>query len=218
MDYNYIDRYKARLESKGESPQKSTLNRSKRSINKNFHTSPSYKKIQIDGDDVDSIVYEDGEIEFKPDVSYPLGTEVSMNGNIYLVTEFTDNLINPKGKIQLCNSYITIKSIPLSPPSIGYDDFMNPIYPDDYDPTPQEIPIPAIVEKTVVNEDTGAKIALDEDKIKATVSYLYVDLTIKSFWAYEEKFDVYSRDLTKVINEKGLLILYGERSKNGGTV
>ncbi|MGM9986062.1 MAG: hypothetical protein ACI35O_02430 [Bacillaceae bacterium] len=142
------------------------------------------------------------------------GSLVAKQNTNWLVTGIpTNNNIYEKAIIQLCNANITIKSIPLSPPIIGYDDFMNPIYPDDYDPTPQEIPFPAIVEKTVVNEDTGAKIALDEDKIKATISY--VDLTIESFWVYGEKFDVYSKDQTKVIDDKGLLILFGERSKNG---
>ena len=92
------------------------------------------------------------------------GDQITYKNHIYLVMDFVDdNKMHQTSEIKLCNSNITIKSIPLSPPIIGYDDFMNPIYPDDYDPTPQEIPFPAIVEKTVVNEDTGAKIALDED-------------------------------------------------------
>ena len=212
----YIDRYKARLESKGDSPQQSAMNRSKRNVDKNFHTSPSYKNVQIGGQSVDSIVYEDGTIEFRPGISYPIGTEISVDDTIFLITEFTNNLINPKAELEMCNSTITIKSIPLPPTPIEYDDFMNPIYPDDYDPTPQTLSFPAILEKSVVNEDTGAKIALDEDKIKATISY--TETTINSFWAYGEKYDVYSKDLTKVIKDKGLLILFGERSRNDGTV
>ena len=145
------------------------------------------------------------------------GSLVSKKDGNWLVTALpTDNGIYQKSPIQLCNSNIIIKSIPFPPTPIGYDDFMNPIYPDDYDTAPQEIPLSAIVEEHVVNEETDAKIALDEDKIKATISY--IDLTINSFWAYGEKYVVYSRDLTNVINNKGLLILYGERSKNDGAI
>lgn len=220
VELDYFDIYKKRV-----SGQSNTIDNSKISIDKAFSSSPFLDdKVMINGNDSSAIVTQGKNSDYKTILlqsssQINIGDTVTISDKNYLVIDFQGEGIYslyPTASLQLCNSNITIKSIPLPPIPVGYDDFMNPIYPDDYDPAPQEIPFPAIIEKYVVNEDTGAKIALDEDKIKATISY--VDLTIKSFWVYGEKYDVYSKDLTKVINEKGLLILYGERSKNGGTV
>ena len=55
------------------------------------------------------------------------GSLVSNKEGLWLVTAIpTNNGIYQKAPIQLCNTSVTIKSIPLPPTPIEYDDFMNP--------------------------------------------------------------------------------------------
>lgn len=133
------------------------------------------------------------------------GDIISYKGQDWLVTDYVDdNKMYQTAKMHLCNASILISSGEKVP--IGWDDFNNPIYGDDED-TAEEIK--CIAEKTMVYEGMDNPINLDEDKIKITLSYF--PITADEFQLYGENYVIKSIDKTKSINEKGLLILLGQR-------
>lgn len=140
------------------------------------------------------------------------GDMIAYKGRDWLIVDYVDdNKMNQSSEMQLCNAFISIQGNVLPPEPIEYDDWDNPIYPPDYNPDEQGIPIPCIASKTNVIEDGNRAIVLEEDRIRIIIQYM--DFDFSTFSVYGDEYTVKSIDKTKSIDGKGLLIIFGERSK-----
>lgn len=204
------ERYMYRVNSKGSSPTESSLNAGKRDVNYKFASSPSYTLVLVDDNKTEAIVtskseYNEKEIIFRPDTKLNIGAVVEFRDTNYLLMEFIERDLDPKGLLNLCNNVFIAKgqSIRIV---VGTNPFTGqPVY--EY----QEginLSYPCIATKTMINEDLNLPINTDRDLIKVTLPYF--DFKEDTFEMYEEKYQVKSIDKTKVINGVGLMTILGE--------
>lgn len=212
---DYFDAYKKRLSL--EKGNKQAIDSSIQHLNRNFSDTLFADSVSVDGQLTEVIVTQgknshSKSILFKPNVKINVGSLVVINSKNYLTMDFQGEGIHevyPTAYVQLCNTEITVNTNTPPPPPIGYDDYNNPIYPPDYNPNAPSTPIPCIAEKGNIVEGAKGSIVFDEDKIKVTISNQ--EFTATEFTVYGEVYVVKSIDRTKVINNKGILTIFGQR-------
>ena len=198
----------------GSSPTESSMNAGKRSINNAFKTSPSYTLVTINGLRTDAIVtnktnFREKSILFRPDAKVEIGSLVSYKDKTYLITEFLDRELDPKGKIELCNATVTIDfTVPGREEFIGKDVFDNDVY--EY-VGESKLHLPAIAKTTLIDEERDRAVNLSEDRISVTIQYR--DFPYDKFEVYEEIYTVKGIDRTAVIDGFGLLTILGEKEQ-----
>ena len=221
---NYVDKYIHRLKSKGDDMTTSLVNKSKRSTNDQFHTSPSFYIVKINGIETDSIVnntknYDEKQIFFRPDVAIDMGSVVEYKDKPYLLMEFIENEVYPTATLKLCNSLFPIESD--KTPVLMTDEFGN-LVKDKYGrpiPAPSsEIPVkePCIVETKYYFNNRNEQITLPEDRIMITLKYQEasnIEMN-KEFEMYKSRFRITFIDYSKVVNGVGVMTLTGERVMN----
>ncbi|MFO1442802.1 hypothetical protein KDN24_06185 [Bacillus sp. Bva_UNVM-123] len=221
---NYIDRYIHRLKSKGDNMSTSLINRSKRKTNDQFHTSPSYSIVKVNGIETDSIVnntkeYTEKQIFFKPDVIKDIGSIVEYKEKTYLLMRFIENEIYPTATLRLCNSTFPIETN--KTPVLMRDEDGNPKK-DKYNRpilSPSSgLPInkPCIVETKYYFNNRNEQVTLPEDRIMVTLKYQEApNIEInEEFEMYKSRFRITFIDYSKVVNTVGVMTLTGERVMN----
>lgn len=83
-------------------------------VNGIFDKSPSYKKVFVDGLETEVWLnhtkkYNELGVLFRPLTIFNRGSYVESNQDVYMLTEFIQNEIYPKGKLELCNSNLKWK-------------------------------------------------------------------------------------------------------------
>lgn len=222
---NYIEKYIKRLNDKGNTTKDKIINTSKRTINKQFRSSPSYKTIKINDNEIDCIINhtEDDEkksIIFRPDSVIDIGSIIEYKNKNYLLISFTDDEISPNGIIQLCTQLFPIKEKGQKI-LIGRDELNRPVYESNDD---KVINIPCIVkmnEATIAIADVNKPINLLNNVLYITIPY-----TESESIDYDQEFEMYNAiyriiriDTSKSINKIGLMKLTAEMKgfhKGGG--
>ena len=208
------ERYIYLLNRDGSSPTESAMNAGKRSINNAFKTSPSYTLVTINGLRTDAIVtnktdFREKSILFRPDEKFEIGSVVSYKGKTYLITEFLDRELDPKGKIELCNATVTVDfTVPGREEFVGQDVFGNDVYESIGEFNRH---LPAIAKTTLIDENRDQAINLSEERISVTIPY--TDFPYDKFEVYEEIYTVKGIDRTAVIDGFGLLTILGEKEQ-----
>lgn len=218
---NYIDRYVHRLGAKGESLKETILNKSKRIANEKFSTSPSHYVVSVDDYKTDAIIFlnkdsNELDIHFRPDATVNVGSIVNYRNNNYLLIDFYENEIHPKGKLRLCNSTFPIESdkthdlLKDEDGNIVVDDYGEPIVIESGGDVIYE---PCIVEKKYYFNNRNEQITLPEDRVMVTLKYQEADSIAvnKEFNIYDTRFAIKDIDYTKVINGVGIMTITGER-------
>lgn len=209
-----FERYIYRVGRNGADPNASTMNSTKKSLNKLFHTSPSYSQVLLNNILTDAIVYHEENynektILFRPDTNVNIGSVVGFDGSTYLVTEFFDRELDPKAKIWLCNFSISLLTQEVCN-VVGQNDFGEDIIvcnPSNI------IYLPCIVERSTVTSNSESAINLPEGKANVTIPFTIND-NIKigeSIELYTEKYEIQDIDYTKSLGEHGLMILNVEK-------
>lgn len=114
-----LDAYKRKIKSQGGSMANALRNQSNAILNHSFKNDVGYKEVIIDNKNVDARYYTnksttitgdsvDYLLQFRPNVTYPVGTYVSIpnNYNVYedwLIVANSDDVMFPKSNILKCN-------------------------------------------------------------------------------------------------------------------
>lgn len=207
-----FERYIYLINRDGSSPTESSMNAGKRSLNIAFKTSPSYTLLTVNDIQTEAIVtnksdFREKSILFRPDTKVDIGSVITFKNKEYLLTEFLDRELDPKGKLELCNAIVTVK-IPGEEKYLGDDVFGNPVY-EYTDETTK--PIHAIAKTTLIDEERDQAINLSGDRISVTIPY--VDFPYDKFEVYEETYVVKGIDRTESIKGVGLLTILGEKEQ-----
>lgn len=82
-------------------------------VNQMFNSSPSYRKILINGEESDGIIRRNkfNQVNFllRPFQTVDIGSYVEAKGRTYIVQDFIENEIYPKAKTSLCNRFLRWK-------------------------------------------------------------------------------------------------------------
>jgi hypothetical protein len=106
-----MDLYKYRRRLDTDSAMNSIENNTKDIVNYTFHESPNFKKVFLNGYEVESRVnLEDDSneksIQFRPDTEVNKGDVIEINGTHWLTVKVYDNSIYPTAYVQLCNEWL----------------------------------------------------------------------------------------------------------------
>lgn len=110
----YFDDYKKRMLASGDNQSDAYKDSSAQLIKNTFNDSPSYKQVYVNNSLVDTHVLHGDKSDIKnllflPNVIYNIGSVVDIDTVKWLMTEFVDNEIFPKGEISKCNSTLKWK-------------------------------------------------------------------------------------------------------------
>jgi len=213
---SYFDTYKSRLLSQGNSSAESIINSTKQVINNSFDTSLSAKSVLIDGVSTTTIVNqgdtsEEKSMLLKPDSVIDNGTVVIIDSLNYLVVDFEVNEVYPTAQLKLCNSTFPIQS-DKTKVLIGNDPITGrPIYEEVEGAIVYE---PCIVETKYPANNASEQLPLPNGDLSVTIKYR-ADESLKvnyEFAMYGNQYKVSDFDLTKVINDKGIMRIIAERA------
>jgi hypothetical protein len=209
---NYLDEYRSRLS------KMSLVDHTKQSFVKMFIGNPNYRVLTIDGVQYETL-YSQGKVSneksllFTPNTKIDIGSVVLINNNNYLIMDFQSEGINeiyPNATLKLCNSTYPIKSgktKTLKLDSNGnpvLDKFDNPVY---IYTEGANINIPCIVESSIIAADENKQLPLPQGQLRVTMSYRDDIKVNDTFSMYSNSYKIRNIDYTKVINNKGIMVL-----------
>lgn len=214
IDLDFITRYIQRLDDKGNNPTDSSKNMSKRIVNQQFNSSPSFSIVKVNGIDTDSIVNQDNEydekiIHFRADSIVNIGSTVEYKGKNYLLLSFVDSEIYPKGQLKLCNTYFPLPG-EITRTQTGVNQFGEPIW--SYT-TSEPTLLPCIAQTTITSDNSDEAINLPEGQLQATIQFTeHAEIDEgKEFTMYGVQYQIIGIDRTKSINGVGLLVIKGKK-------
>lgn len=212
---SYLDDYRSRINVQGSTVAEGFANQSKHIINSSFENSPSYYIVQINDQDVGvRLIDEDTSskksVLFRPDTLSNIGDLIFHKNHNWILTDFIDNDIFPKGSLEKCNYSLSINPPPTKTLK-GHDSVGRPVY-EETNGTP--LLLPCIVETSFYHkDDKDTPIILPKGNIRVTLSYLdNSELKIgQTITVYNEKYKIVGVDLTSVINNIGIIKLNAEK-------
>lgn len=212
---SYFDTYKQRMLSNGSSQIDSVKNATTQIVKNTFKDSPSYKQVLINGVTVDvQLIHSDQSNEksilFLPNISFDIGSVVDINSKKWLMVDFFDNDITPKGQLKYCNSTFKLSGT-TTKTQIGEDYLGRPIYEEE---TTGDEFIPCIADSRIFNQPTSEDVVnLPDNKLEITMQYTtHKDVDYgQKFEMYNQKFLIVGMDYTNVADGKGTIKIIGER-------
>ncbi|ARF70771.1 hypothetical protein B7C51_25205 (plasmid) [Paenibacillus larvae subsp. pulvifaciens] len=111
MKLNYFELYKKRLERSGENSGESVWNSSVNLINQTFENSHNFRKVKIDGHEVDARIlegkhYYERKLLFRPNQITKLGSLVEFDNETWMIFESFNETISPKASVRHLNEYL----------------------------------------------------------------------------------------------------------------
>lgn len=216
MPSDYLNQYRERV---NKTSAERLADHTKQSFIKMFIGNPNYRLLSINGLQYETL-YSQGKnsdeksLLFTPNTKVDIGSVVEMNSNSYLIMDFQGEGINeiyPSAVLKRCNSTYPIKSNKTRVLK-GQDDDGRNVYEDSYDTNF----IPCIVENKISAGKDNGQLPLPEGRINITMKYQSADnLKINSeFEMYGNVYRIIDFDMTKVMNNKGIMVVLAERVVN----
>lgn len=108
---SWYDLYQRRLTKEGTTNSGAYIASTIDLIGTTFSDSPNYYKITVGTTDYEIITVDGTDstnkiILLMPDISIPCGTILTIDSDKWMVTDFSEHILFPKGKIQKCNTQI----------------------------------------------------------------------------------------------------------------
>ena len=182
--------------------------------NKTFHTSPSYALVKVNGVETEAIITNKTEsnkknIFFRPDATVNMGSYVEYKNRTYLLMDYLDRELDPKGLMAVCNNTLFLKNEPVKTQT-GTDRFGRPEYDLVY---PPDTPLPCIVDNSITTNDSDQPIRLPDNQLQVTIPYTeHPDIKEgKKFQMYGREYEISGIDETESINKVGLMIIRAGR-------
>ncbi len=152
------------------------------------------------------------------------GNLINIEGNYWLVVSYPDdNKIYRKADIKLCNTTFHLELDKTT--VLLKDENGNPILDNHGRPIYKEVPntkdVPCVVETKYYFNNRNEQITLPEDRVMISIQYQEANNLKENaeFNLYNSRFSIKFIDYTKVVNDKGVMIITGERvMKKDGNV
>jgi protease II len=211
-----LEHYRRRIQRNGSSLQESILNDNKETANRQFHNSLFSEEVLIN--DVPATVVvtqgktsEDKTLLFQPESVAYIGDIVKIKENNYLLLDFKGEGISeiyPVGVLKLCNATFPIIS-DKTRVLIGYDEYQRPVY--NYVTNTNQVP--CIIESRYSFTRSNQQITLPDNRIEIMIKYVESEsLKLDSeFEMRDGTYKIKNIDYSKVIKDKGILIISAER-------
>jgi hypothetical protein len=209
---SYLYTYRSRLNAYGVSSQDSTMTDSKSILDDSIDSSPLKSTIQINGIDVNVLITQGKNanyknVVFKSGADYVTGEIAVMDGDNWLLTEIKPNLIHKTAVAQLCNSTLTIPG-DTTKTQTGTDWRDAPVY-DETTTSPTLLPCIAESKVYLSQGENQEPINLPNGRILVTIPYTdnsKVKLNFE-FEMYGHKFITVHVDRSQIINNAGIIQL-----------
>jgi hypothetical protein len=154
-----------------------------------------------------------------PNTKVDIGSIVTLNSNSYLVMDFLGEGINeiyPSATLKKCNSTYPIKANKTKTLKLDtqgnpvIDKFGDPVY---INTAGQITYLPCIAESTFVGSDENKQLPLPQGQLRITMQYQNVeDIKVNNtFTMYNNIYKIRNMDYTKVMNNKGIVVLSVEQ-------
>jgi hypothetical protein len=216
---DYLNQYRDRV---NKTAADRLIDHSKQMFTQKFIGNPNYKVLTINGVQFETL-YSQGKTSdeksllFTPNTKIDIGTVVDLNSNHYLIMDFLGEGINeiyPSATLMKCNSTYPIKGNKTKVLKLDtqgkpiLDKFGDPVY------TYTEGAItnlPCIVESSIIGTDENKQLPLPQGQLRVTMQYRNDVKVNDTFTMYNNTYKIRSINFTKVINEKGIIMLSVEQ-------
>lgn len=212
-----FDKYSKRIGESLNSNAKAQIEKNIRLMEINFKTSPSFYVVDIDGDEVDTIItktknFEVKTIHFRHNYNPQVGSVIDFKDQYYILTEKDSDEVYTFAKMQECNNTISLISGEDEKVYVGDDIRGAPIY--EY--RPQYKNEPCIVDDKYASTNENTQVPLPEGKLTVSLKN-QVSPTLevnKEFKMYGKTYKIAELSFTNVQDGVGVLRVHAERRDN----
>ena len=211
---NIFDEYAERV---GMSTRPNTDSRILASIEyheRNFHTSPSFYQVDIDGELVDTIInktryHNIKEIHFRRDYEVKIGSIVTFNDKRYLLLEKDRDEIYSFGKMEECNNTFKVQTGEAERVQVGVDGRGRPKFKDKYGFEE----VPCIVRDKYYSSSQNQPIPLPEGQLQIVMKYIEApNIEVnKVFKMYGREYKITDISYINVQDGVGIMTIYAEK-------
>lgn len=181
---------------------------------RNFHTSPSFYQVDIDGELVDTIInktkyHNIKQIHFRYDYDVKIGSVVTFNNKKYLLLEKDRDEIYSFGKMEECNNVFKVHTGDVERVQIGVDGRGVPLFENRY----KNVEVPCIVRDKYYSSSQNNPIPLPEGKLQIEMKYIEApNIKVNSeFEMYGLKYKITDISYVNVQNNIGTMVIYAEK-------
>lgn len=211
---NMYDKYIQRLDLSNRPNIDVIVDRSSDLSELNFHTSPSFYQVDIDGEMVDTIINRTNDyniklIHFRRDYDAKVGSVITFQDKRYLLLETDEDVIYSFGKMEECNNVFKVQNGEAERVQIDTDRFGRPIY--DY--VVNYIDTPCIVRDKYYSATENTQLPLPEGKLQIVLKYQEspnIEIN-KEFEMYGKPFKIADISYTDVVDGIGIMTIHAER-------
>lgn len=215
---NIFDKYTKRVGTTLNSESKAQIDKNIRLMEEKFNTSPSFYVVDIDGEQVDTIInklptHDMKRIHFRNEYEPQVGSVISFKDKKYLLLEKDSDEIYSFGKMQECNSTISIISEDEEKVYIGDDVRGAPVY--EYET--KTIEEPCVVTDKYASVNDNAQIPLPEGKLVIQLKYQRSpSLEVNSvIGMYDRAYKIADLSFTDVQDGVGVMRVHADRREIG---
>lgn len=183
------------------------------SVERDFHTSPSYYQVDIDGETVDTIInkttrYNEKLIHFRRDYDVKVGSIITFKNDKYLLLEKDRDEIYSFGKMTECNNTLEILKEDREV-LVGYDNFGAPIYKNEK----VYVDEPCVVRDTYYTAGENAQMPLPDGKLEILLKYqVMLNIEVNNeFKMYGKTYKIADIGFVNVEDEVGYIKIHAER-------
>lgn len=212
-----IDKFAKRMKRRGSNSTDATIRSSLRSANELFSTSPSYYKVEVNGEKVEAIVnrtrdYSQKLVHFRPDYDIQVGSLVNHEDQMYLILEKDKDEIFSFATMEECNSTIKVQVGDKEKILVGTESNGRPVY--DYKTNYKDEP--CIASDKYYTASANTALPLPDGKIDILLKYQELpNLQMNDeFIMYEKTYKVADVSYTKVYKGEGIVKINAERREN----
>lgn len=186
---NIFEMYSKRVGISGRSSVDASIKSSINNMERNFHTSPSYYKVDIDGEAVDTIINKTNDhniklIHFRHEYKAQIGNVITFDDKKYLLMEIDRDVIYSFGKMEECNNTMEVQDGESERVLIGENQHGAPVY--DYVTNYKDEP--CIVRDRYYSSNENAQLPLPDGKLEITLRYQEI-----SNIQVNEEFEMYGK-------------------------
>lgn len=205
---------KIKMSKNSKSGSNSILSHSKDYFYNHFSLSPSFYKVLINGEEVDSIVNRTSnhaikQIFFRYEFQPEVGSVIKYRDKPHLLMEVDRDSMVVFGKMEECNNTFKISTGEKRRVLIGHDHLGRPHY--DYEV--EEVAVPCIVRDKYYSSNENTQLPLPDGKLDIYIGYVESEtLEVNhEFTIHNKKFKIADISYVDVSGNSGIIRIHAER-------
>lgn len=181
---------------------------------RNFHTSPSYYQVDIDGELVDTIINKTShhnikKIHFRRNYEPKIGSIITFQNKKYLLLEIDRDEIYTFGKMEECNNVFPVHTGEIENVQVGVNGRGVPVFKEVY----KYDEIPCIVRDRYYSVNENSPLPLPDGKLQIELRYIEApNIEInETFEMYGREYKISDISYVNVKNGVGTITIHAEK-------